>query len=201
MEDIAISNITLRDTDDVPLFLRLGRRNRGPAETMRPGSLRRVLISNVVSYNSASIASSLLTGIPSNLIEDVKVNNCYFATAGLPKELGYGPDAKPFPDWKTIQTPENEDGYPDPRRFGPTPSKGFFMRHLKNLELSHVEIASSTSDPRPAFWLEDVHRADFFAITAPVQANFALRNVTDLRILWSRAAKDITLDQAASQIL
>jgi polygalacturonase len=201
VEDIAISNITLRDTDDAPIFLRLNRRNRGPAETMRPGCLRRVLISNVVSYNSAAVAAPILSGIPSNLIEDVKIANCYFANTGLPTTLGDGANAKPFPDWHTIQTPENEDGYPDPRRFGPTPSKGFFIRHLKNLEMSHIEIASSAPDPRPAFWLEDVHRADFFAITAPSQANFALRNVSDLRILWSRAAKDTTLDQVVNQTI
>ena len=199
VEDIAISNMTFRDTDDIPIFLRLSRRNRGPANTMRPGSLRRVLISNVVSSNASSAAASIFSGIPSNLIEDVKINNCYFANPGLPTTVGSGDRAKPFPDWHTIQVPEIEDAYPDPNRFGPTPSKGFFIRHLKNLEMSHVEIASSAPDPRPAFWLEDVHRADFFAITAPSQANFTLRNVSDLRILWSRAAKDTTLDQAASQ--
>ncbi len=57
------------------------------------------------------------------------------------------------------------------------------------------------ADPRPAFWLEDIHRADFFAVTAPPQPNFALRNVSDLRILWSRAAKDTTLEQAANQTI
>ncbi len=201
VEDIAISNITLRDTDDAPIFLRLSRRNRGPAETMRPGCLRRVLISNLVSFNSSSVAAPILSGIPSNLIEDVKIDNCYLANAGLPAMLGSGASAKPFPEWHTVQVPENEDGYPDPNRFGATPSKGFFIRHLKNLEMSHVEIASPTPDPRPAFWLEDVHRADFFAVTAAKQPNFALRNVSDLRIFWSRATKDTTLDQAANQVI
>jgi polygalacturonase len=201
IEDIAISNITLRDTDDAPLFFRLNRRNRGPADAMRPGCLRRVLVSNVVSYNSSSVAASILSGIPSNLIEDVKINNCYFANVGQPAILGSGAKANPFPNWQDIHTPENEDGYPDPGRFGATPSKGLFIRHLKNLELSHVEIASSAPDPRPAIWLEDVHRADFFAITAPPQPNFVLRNVTDLRILWSRAAKDATLAAPPDQIL
>jgi hypothetical protein len=65
--------------------------------------------------------------------------------------------------------------------------------------MSHVEIAPTHADPRPAFWLEDVHRADFFAITAPSQPNFSLHNVTDLRIFWSRAAKDTTLASAADQ--
>jgi hypothetical protein len=72
---------------------------------------------------------------------------------------------------------------------------------LRNLEMSHVEVASANADPRPAFWLEDVHRADFFAITAPPQPNFVLHSVTDMRILWSRAAKDMMLDKAIDQML
>ena len=203
LEDIAITGNTMRDIIDAPLFLRLNRRNRGPKETMRPGTLRRVVISNLVSYNSASSTCSLFSGIPENLIEDVKLSNCFFGHNGLPKDMriGWGETSKPMPDWHTIQVPELEPDYPELLRFGPTPSNGFFVRHLKNLEMSHVEIAPAHADPRPAFHLEDVHRADFFAITAPPQPNFALRNVTDLRVLWSRATKDVTLANASDQTL
>jgi polygalacturonase len=190
LEDIAISNVTLRDTTDAPLFLRLNRRNRGPKETMRPGVLRRVLISNLVSHNSASSTASLFSGIPSNRIEDVKLSNCYFGHRGMPGAL---PSA--------IGVPENEESYPELLSFGPTPSNAFFIRHLKNLEMSHIEIAPAEADSRPAFWLEDVHRADFFAITAPPQPNFSLHNITGLRILWSRAASDAALKTAATQTL
>ena len=202
-EDIAISNVTMRDTGDAPLFLRLGRRNRGPKETMRPGTLRRVSISNLVSYNSAAATASIFSGIPANWIEDVKLTNCYFGHQGLPKDLGPGTNGavRPMPDWHTIQTPEAEDVYPELTRFGPTAANAFFIRHLKHLEMSHVEIAPAAADPRPAFWLEDVERADFFAVTAPPQPNFALHKVTDLRILWSRAAKDANLATADGQIL
>ena len=106
-----------------------------------------------------------------------------------------------MPDWRAIQVPEQEQGYPELSSFGPTPCQGFFIRHLKNLEMSHIEIAPAVADPRPAFWLEDVQRADFFAITAPSQPNFALHNVTDLRIFWSRATKDTTLATATDQII
>jgi polygalacturonase len=203
LEDIAISNITLRDTIDAPLFLRLNRRNRGPKDTMRPGTLRRVAISNLVSHNSLASTASILSGIPENLIEDVKLSNCYFGHKGLPTDAltGWGDTSKPMPDWHNLQVPEIEDAYPELLRFGPTPSNGFFIRHLKNLEMSHVEVAPQNPDPRPAFWLEDVHRADFFAVTAPGTSNFALRKVTDLRILWSRAAKDTTLANVESQTL
>jgi hypothetical protein len=203
VEDIAIANITLRDTADAPLFLRLNRRNRGPKDTMRPGTLRRVAISNLVSHNSASVTASLLSGIPSNLIEDVKISNCYFGHRGLPTTLppGRGGAVRQMPDWHSISVPENEEGYPELSSFGPTPANAFFIRHLKNLEMSHVEIAPEAADPRPAFWLEDVNRADFFAITAPGQPNFSLHNVTDLRILWSRAAKDAAIATAKDQTI
>ncbi|MDE3105616.1 MAG: right-handed parallel beta-helix repeat-containing protein [Acidobacteriota bacterium] len=203
-EDIAISNITMRDTVDAPLFLRLNRRNRGPAESMRPGTLRRVLISNLVSYNSASSTASILSGVPGNLIEDVKLSNCYFGHRGLPTNalIGWGENAKPMPDWHTINVPELEPDYPELLRFGPTPAGAFFIRHLNRLEMSHVEVAPANPDPRPSFHLEDVHRADFFAITAPSSAAaFRLKQVTDLRIGWSRAAKDTQMASVDDQTL
>ena len=198
VEDIAISNIAMRDVVDAPLFFRLNRRNRGPKETMRPGSLKRLLVSNVVSSNSAASAASMFSGIPGNLIEDIKVADCYLQSRGLEPSRDPG---VPLPDWRTRQVPEIEEEYPDLRRFGQTSSYGFFLRHLNRLEMSHVEVAPIARDPRPAFWLEDVHRADFFAITAPPQPNFALRNVSDLRILWSRAAKDTALDHIGTMTL
>ena len=198
LEDIAISNITMRDIADAPLFLRLNRRNRGPKETMRPGRLRRVTISNIVSSNSAASTASVFSGIPENLIEDVRVSDCYFEHRGL--EPSKDP-SKPSPDWRTRKVPEIEEEYPDLNRFGQTSSHGFFVRHLNRLDMSHIEIKPINQDPRPAFWLEDVHRADFFAVTAPPQANFALHNVSGLRILWSHAAKDTTLEQATDETI
>ncbi len=45
LEDVVVSNITLRDCPDTPLFLRLCARMRGPADA-KVGTLRRVKISN-----------------------------------------------------------------------------------------------------------------------------------------------------------
>jgi hypothetical protein len=58
IEDIAITGNTMRDIVDAPLFLRLNRRNRGPKETMRPGAIRRISISNLISSNSAASTAS-----------------------------------------------------------------------------------------------------------------------------------------------
>jgi hypothetical protein len=65
-----------------------------------------------------------------------------------------------------------------------------------------VEVAAAAPDPRPSFYLTDVNRADFIAVTAPKGITaFHLDKVTDLRILLSRAAKDTQLDSANNQTL
>ena len=184
LEDVTISNTTMRDLACGPLFLRLGARLRGPKDTTKIGTLKRVLISNLECYNAPARQASILSGIPGSLIEDVKLSNVYIETAG-------GGTAEMI---QTVPT-EQIDNYPEPGRFGPTPSSGFFLRHMRNLEMSHVEIANSSPDARPAFYLAEINRADFFAITAPRAADgaFSLHNVNDLRIGWSRAAADTTL--------
>jgi polygalacturonase len=191
LEDCTITNITMRDLVTGPFFLRLNARLRGPKETTKVGTLKRVLISNIAAYNSAK-SGSILSGIPGSPIEDVKLSNIYFEQVGG----GTADDAK-------VQVPELVDGYPDPGRFGAIPTTGFFLRHMKNLEMSHVEIATAAPDARPAFYLSDVERADFFAVTAAHGADgaFALNNVKDLRIGWSRAAADTVLANADSKML
>jgi hypothetical protein len=203
LEDIAITGNTMRDIVDAPLFLCLNARNRNPREVTRPGRLRRVLISNLDCHNTNASSASMFVGIVPNLIEDVKLSNVYIETRGLPKTMlaDWGERTEPMPDWRTLRVPDMENAYPELLHFGPTPSGGFFIRHLRDLEMSHVEIEPSAPDPRPAFWLEDVHRADFFAITAPKQPNFSLHNVTDLRIGWSRASEDATLATAGDEVL
>jgi polygalacturonase len=191
-EDIAISNITMRDVVNAPLFFRLGSRLRGPKESSKVGTLQRIVIDNLVSYNTGSHISSILSGIPGHAIQDIKLSNIYIQHEGG----GTADDAK-------IVMPEKEDGYPDPPMFGhTTPSQGFFLRHINRLEMSHVEVQPATADQRPSFYLEDVNRADFIAVTAPTEpAAFALHKVTDLRVVISRAAKDTHLEEADGRTL
>jgi polygalacturonase len=192
LEDITISNTTMRDLGCGPIFMRLGSRLRGPKESTKVGTMKRILISNLDCYNAPKRQGSILSGIPGYAIEDVKLSNIYIETVGG----GTADDAK-------IVVPEIEDAYPEPGRFGVIPASGFFLRHMKHLEMSHVEIANQTPDARPAFYLSSVERADFFAVTAPRTADgaFALHDVKDLRIGWSRAAADTTLDSVDSKLL
>jgi polygalacturonase len=185
-EDIAISNITMRDIFTSPIFIRLGARLRGPKESTKVGTMQRILIDNLVSSNANSRLCSIISGVPDHAIQDIKLSNIYQQHLGGAAQ-----------DSLAIRPPEFEEKYPDPGMFGPMPSQGFYLRHIRNLEMSHVEIQSIQPDPRPSFFLDGVNRADFIAVTAPT-ANpaFHLNKVTDLRILISRAAKDTQLDTA-----
>jgi polygalacturonase len=190
-EDIAISNITMRNLIYGPLFFRLGARLRGPVGSTKVGTLRRIVVSNIVSSNSDSSIGNILSGIPGYPIEDIKISNVYMQHKG-------GADA----EQARIVPPEQIDQYPDPGMFGPMPAQGFFLRHVRNLEMSHVEIAPRANDGRPSFVLEDVTRADFIAVTAPTEpAAFLLRSAKDVRINLSRAAKDAAFDIATNKLL
>jgi polygalacturonase len=190
-EDITISNIAMRGICTSPIFIRLGSRLRGPKESTRVGTMQRILIDNLVSSDADSRLCSIISGIPSNAIQDLKLSNIFQQHKGGVAQ-------------ETLATrpPEFEDKYPDPGMFGPMPSQGFYLRHIRNLEMSHVEIAPMQPDPRPSFFLTGVDRADFIAVTAPTtNPAFHLDKVTDLRILISRAAKDTQIESADNKTL
>jgi polygalacturonase len=190
-EDITISNITMRDITTAPIFLRLGSRLRGPKDSTKVGTMQRILINNVVSYNANSRLCSILSGIPDYAIKDIKLSNIYQQHVGGASQ-----------ETVSIRPPEFENKYPDPGMFGPMPAQGFYLRHIRNLEMSHVEVQAMQPDPRPSFFLHDVNRADFIAATTPsgIPA-FHLDKVADLRILLSRAAPDTQLPAADGKIL
>ena len=180
LEDVTITNITMRGIRTSPIFMRLGSRLRGPAGSTKTGTLRRVLLSNIVCSNAVSRISSIISGVPGYEIEDVKLQNIYIQHRGG----GTREEA-------AITPSEGEQKYPEPTMFGPIPSQGFFLRHVRNIELSGIEIAAMSADARPGFVLEDVHGADFFHVKTPPGAEpIALRDSGDVKALWVRGVKD-----------
>ena len=188
-EDITITNLAMRGTVSAPIFLRLGSRMRGPAGTP-VGSIRRILFSNIVS-SSATLSPSLISGIPNHPIEDIKISNVYL------HQLGGG-----SANLAALNPPENESAYPEPEMFGQLPATGFFLRHVRNIEITNVEIAVESPDARPAFGLLDVHGADFFRLRLPRSApSFQLHNVTDFRQFGSQFLPDYSAPNLTTHTL
>ena len=139
LEDITISNITMRDIVNAPIFLRLGARMRSPEGTP-VGKMRRISIDNINVYNADSRFSCIMSGIPGHNIEDVSLSNIRILFKG-----GYTKE-----DGKLVPA-ENEKDYPEPWMFGTIPASAFFIRHVKDISLSNIDIKFIEDDYRPAF--------------------------------------------------
>ena len=185
-EDITFVGVTMRNILNSPLFLRLGRRMRGPRDA-KVGTLKRVFISNVMSYSAVQLPS-ILSGVPGYPIEDLKLSDLFLHQIG-------GADST----MAATTPPELENSYPEPDRFGAVPASGLFIRHAKNLETSNIEIATEIADKRPAFALIDVDGADFFRVRVPrpgVGPSFSLNEVFEFRLFGSQFLTDQALRQA-----
>jgi polygalacturonase len=207
VEDISVSNISMRDIIGAPIFIRLGSRMRAPEGTPT-GAIRRISISNIVcsttkshasewrefappvsaSLQGTAVACSVIAGVPGHAIEDIQINNIVVRHPGGGAEQ----DAK-------IVVPEKEAVYPEPTMFGTTPAHGFFIRHVKGIDLTQLKLQTAAVDRRPAFLLNDVEDAQFALLKLPQAANvaaFSLDDVRNLSLLQSRPLADTWIEKA-----
>ena len=184
VEDIVVTGVTMRGIRNAPFFLRLGARMRGAAG--RPvGTLRRVIISNLTCEAPRNVMPAIIAGIPGHPIEDVSLRDIYLVQqgGGTPQQAAAMPE-------------EGERLYPEPSAFGPLPAQGLFARHVRNLEVNHLEIASRAPDARAFVWLGDVDRADFFYLRLPpgvAAPAFRFTDVHNIRIEDSRPVADAVI--------
>ncbi len=190
LEDINISNITMRNIANSPIFLRLGARLRGPDGT-EVGALRRIKISNIICYMADDKLSSIISGIPDHDIEDVTISNVriYAKGGGTEKQA-------------TSQPAEKENSYPEPGMFGTMPAYGFYVRHVKGIEFRDVEVSYLKDDARPAFILEDVKDAEMNHVKAGHLDNsptYLLRNVADFSTFHCPQFQDLKRDKVEEE--
>ena len=171
LEDVTISNITMRDIVNAPIFIRLGARLRGP-DPIAIGAVRRIKIDNVVAHNVAAQSGILIAGLVDHPIEDLSLSNIFIDyVGGGTAEQG------------ERAVPEYEKEYPEPSRFGVIPAWGLWARHVKNFSVSHVEFRAAKDDLRPTAILDDVAGAEIDHAKFPHSAgatSLVLRNVTSL---------------------
>jgi len=184
LEDVTISNVTMRDISNSPIFLRLGSRVRGPQGTP-VGALRRVNINNVIVYNVEPKYASLISGIPGHDIEDLRLSNIrvYYKGGGTKEQAA-------------LEPPEKENDYPEPTMFGEIPAYGFFIRHVRGLEMSDVAVTYLKDDARPAFIISDAKAVDLRNIKArhgQGLPSFILKDVEDFSLQQSQPLPDTKL--------
>ena len=181
LEDVTITNITMRDVVNDPIFLRLGARMRGP-EGVPIGKLRRIKISSIIVYNADPSYTCTIAGLPDNPIEDIHLSNIriYYKGGGTKEQAAR-------------EVPENANNYPEPGMFGVAPAYGLFVRHAKDIKINDVEFIFLEPDYRPGYIFDDVDGVDMRSVTIQRTDNsnaVVLKNVTNFNILQSRGIGD-----------
>ena len=143
LDGVAVSGITMRDVKN-PIFVRLGNRARpfregGPKPGV--GVLRNVVIRDVKATGASRIGCAI-SGIPGHAIERLTIDTVYILSEGGVAEA-------------IERVPEKEDAYPEHKMFGTLPAHGFFCRHVRDVRLRNVEVATEEADARPALVCED----------------------------------------------
>ena len=183
------------DGVQTPIFIKLGDRRR---YNRVPGQLKNVQISNIMARN-ASLISSSITGFPGHYIENVSISNVRitYQGGGTRKHYEYEP-------------PENEKGYPENRMFGHyLPAYGFFIRHVKNLQLNEIHLSLAEPDYRSVIRMNDVEDIKISGLQAdnpgPEAPVFEIANGKNIIISetwgWEKHDQFLSLDEGSDGII
>jgi polygalacturonase len=185
IEDVSITNLTMREINNSLIFIRLGNRARGP-ENSPVSSIRRVNISNIAASDVDGRYASIISGIPGHPIQGVTISNVQVLhTGGGTKE-----DA-------AIAPPEKEKAYTDPSMFGTAPASALYARHVEDLGVHHWQVSFAQPEMRPAVVLHDVNGASFDHLKTPRIASvplFSLQEVKDFAADHCAGAADVKRD-------
>ncbi|HVU39144.1 MAG TPA: glycosyl hydrolase family 28 protein [Opitutales bacterium] len=193
IEDVTVNNIAMRDVTNAPIYIRLGRRLRGPAETTTVGAIRRVNISNLEVSGAVNNSCIIIAGNPGHPVEDVHLSNI--------RILYQGNGGKELAD---INPPEDEiqggrvTFYPEPGALGTMPAYGMFARHVKGLAMDHVTLEYSYPDFRPPVILDDVADVSFEHFTAERETGIPFLTAWNVHNLSTQSTMGVADTQAAN---
>lgn len=178
MENITISNLTMMNVKDYPIYITLGRRNRGP-DSATLGTLRNIRISNVIATGVDTMSGIHITGLPDRAVENIKLEGIWMSYLGG----GTSEDARRVP-------PELDKGYPEPGRIGITPGYGLFARHVRGLELSDIHLDFQSPEMRPALVCVDVDGLEIDNLKAKTSTGVAPARFESVKglVVWNSPA-------------
>lgn len=173
MEDIAVSNLTMREVMNAPIFIRLAGRLRSPLAEC-PGTAARISISNVVAYDVVPDHGIFIAGIDGYPVRDIQLSGIQLHCRGGGTR-----------DHAERVVPPMVDGYPEPILFGPLPAWGLFIRHAKRVRLNQITLQLINADQRPPVRLEDLDEVDLADVRVAGETSprlWAMNRVRSLRL-------------------
>ena len=99
---------------------------------------------NIVDYGAKPDTTILCTSALQQAIDD-----CSRAGGGRPHQGGI--KSSQLTEIADSIADEKERSYPEATMWGTLPAKGFFVRHARNVQFSHIDIQTAQPDARPDF--------------------------------------------------
>ncbi len=148
MENVVARRLTMRDVTTAPLFIRLGDRRRGPAET-GVGAVRRVVLSEIDARGIDPRFPAAFAGIAEKPIESIVMRDVH---------LVYGEAGKPHEHLPETagEVPDLAGAYPEPSMFGVLPSWALWVRHVERLTVDKFHAETLLAEKRVPIRLENV---------------------------------------------
>ncbi len=195
IEDVVVTNLTLRDVSNSPIFLRLGNRARGPEGTP-VGAIRRVKISHVTASDTDGRFPILLVGLPDHPLEHITLSDIHVASRGgitladvAAQSEKYinafflrGDEPGVIGPRAPFAVPERPRAYPEPSMFGLLPAAALYARHVEHLTLRDVRYEFAAPDERPLVVLDHAEDVTLSRFRAPAPAGPAY-HLTNVRAL------------------
>lgn len=177
MENIVVSDITMTDICNSPLYIRLGNRMRAP-EGFRSPSIDGIRISRVRVTDADSRYACLIAGVEGNPVRNVRIEDLYVQFRGgltlddVRGQRGSNPFFFGGKGEAAISRHEGVGGYPEPSAHGIQPAWGFSISYAEDITLDRVSLECLNPDERP--WLYESHTGDVRMRRITIDGNLLL---------------------------
>lgn len=160
MHNIEVSDITMHDICNSPIYIRLGHRMRAP-ENFPVSRVEGIRIKNMRVTDADSRYACLIAGSEDNPVKDVLIENLFIEFRGgitledVREQRGANPFFFGGKGEARISKGWEKGGYPEPSAHGLQPAWGFSISHADNIYLSHIQLNCKQQDERPWIYLDD----------------------------------------------
>ncbi|MET4082733.1 polygalacturonase [Pedobacter sp. UYP30] len=184
MENITITNLSMTNIFNYPIYITLGERLRDP-DTNSVAVGKNIIISNIVATMVDSLSGIHITGTPTHFLEDIQISDVRFTSGGG--------GAKKLDN---VDFAELGKGYPEVYKLkSATPAYGVFARHVKNLQLNNINVDYKKEDKRPAIYCADINGLEINHFKAKVSEGIAagvFKQIKDFKTYNSPVLNDVT---------
>lgn len=160
MEHIDISDLTMTDICNSPLYIRLGDRMRAP-EGFRLSSIDDISIRRVSVTDADCRYACLIAGVKGNPVRNVRIEDLSVQFRGgltlddVREQRGVNTFFYEGGGKAEISRHEGRGGYPEPSAHGIQPAWGFSISFAENISLDRITLSCIEPDERP--WLYENH--------------------------------------------